>query len=97
MTDVEAVAVYNEVKKEVTIFAVNRSVKEDARFEADIRCFEGYKVKEYLVLENDDMKVVNSPAGERVSPCHKTDYTLEGGVFCTQMKRCSWNVIRFGK
>lgn len=97
VTDVEAVAVYNEVKKEVTIFAVNRSVKEDARFEADIRCFEGYKVKEYLVLENDDMKVVNSPAGERVSPCHKTDYTLEGGVFCTQMKRCSWNVIRFGK
>ena len=97
MTDVEAVAVYNEEKEEVTIFAVNRSVKEDAQFEADVRCFEGYEVKECLVLENDDMKVVNSAAGEKVSPRSKTDYTLDDGVFRTQMKKCSWNVIRFGK
>ena len=60
VTDVESVAVYNEEKEEVTIFAVNRNVKEDALFEADVRCFCGYRVLEYLALENDDMKVVNS-------------------------------------
>ena len=97
VTDVEAAAVYNEEKEEVTIFVVNRSVKEDARFEADVRCFEGYRVKEYLVLENDDMKVANAAGGEKVSPHSKTDYVLEDGVFRTQMKKCSWNVIRFGK
>ena len=97
VTDVESVAVYNEEKEEVTIFAVNRSVKEDAVFEADVRCFEGYHVIEYLALEQDDMKITNSIAGEKVTPIQKSDYTLENGIFTTTMKKCSWNVIRLGK
>lgn len=97
VTDVESVAVYNEEKEEVTIFAVNRNVKEDALFEADVRCFEGYRVLEYLALENDDMKVVNSIAGEKVSPYNKTEYKLEDGIFTANLSKCSWNVIRLGK
>lgn len=97
VTDMESVAVYNEEKEEVTIFAVNRNTEEDILFEADIRGFEGYGVKEYLALESDDMKVVNSAKGEAVKPICRTDYELQDGVFCTVMKRCSWNVVRFGK
>lgn len=97
VTDIEAVAVYNEEKEEVTIFAVNRSVNENADFTADIRSFSGYQVKEYLVLENEDMKLVNSLAGEKVVPLAKKDYELKDGIFTTVMKKCSWNVIRFGK
>lgn len=97
VTDVESVAVYNEEKDEVTIFAVNRSVKEDADFTADIRSFEGYQVKEYLVLEHEDRKAVNSIAGERIAPSLKKEYELNGGIFTTVMKKCSWNVIRFGR
>ena len=97
VTDVESVAVYNEEKEEVTIFAVNRSVKEDALFEADIRSFKDYHVLEYLALENDDMKLANSIAGEKVFPIARTDYTLQDGTFTTNMKKCSWNVIRLGK
>lgn len=97
VTDVESVAVYNEEKEEVTIFAVNRNVKEDALFEADVRCFCGYRVLEYLALENDDMKVVNSIAGEKVSPYSKTEYKLEDGIFTANLSKCSWNVIRLGK
>ena len=97
VTDVESVAVYNEEKEEVTIFAVNRSVKEDAVFEADVRCFAGYHVIEYLALEHDDMKITNSIIGEKVSPIRKSDYTLTDGIFTTTMKTCSWNVIRLGK
>lgn len=97
VTDIESIAVYNEEKDEVTIFAVNRNVKEDVAFEADVRGFEGYRVKEYLALENDDMKAVNSIVKEQVAPYPKTEYTLENGSFTTIMKKCSWNVIRFGK
>jgi len=97
VTDVESVAVYNEEKEEVTIFAVNRSVKEDALFEADVTCFEGYHVIEYLALENDDMKVTNAITGEKVTPCRKTQYQLSDGIFTANLKKCSWNVIRFGR
>lgn len=97
VTDVESVAVFNEEKDEVTIFAVNRSVKEDASFEADLRSFEGYQVKEYLALESDDMKIANSVSGEKVTPRKKTEYEWKDGMFRTVMKKCSWNVIRLGK
>lgn len=97
VTDIESVAVYNEEKDEVTIFAVNRNIKEDVTFEADIRSFEGCVVKEYLALENDDMKITNSILGENVKPYAKTAYECKDGVFTTVMKKCSWNVIRLGK
>ncbi len=97
VTDVESVAVYNEEKDEVTIFAVNRNVKEDVLFEADVRSFAGYQVKEYLVMENSDMKITNSITGEKVAPQPKKEYELKDGIFTTSMKKCSWNVIRLGK
>lgn len=97
VTDIESVAVYNEEKDEVTIFAVNRNTGEDILFEADVRGFDGYTVKEYLALENDDMKLTNSAAGCPVAPKARTDYTMQKGMFETKMKKCSWNVIRFGK
>ncbi|MEY8517049.1 alpha-N-arabinofuranosidase [Lachnospiraceae bacterium 29-84] len=95
VTDIESIAVYNEAQAELTIFAVNRNLTEDIVFEADLRSFAGVQVLEYLVLEHDDLKAVNSPAGEQVQPKAKTAYQLEDGKLETVMKKCSWNVIRF--
>lgn len=97
VSDIDAVAVYNEEQEEVTVFAVNRHLGEDIPFEASLGNFEGYRVLEYLAMESRDMKAVNSLSGERVAPYRKTDYRMEGNVFSTVMKSCSWNVIRFGK
>lgn len=97
VTDVEAVSVYNPENEEVTIFAVNRNVEHDVNFTSDLRGFEKYKVLEYIVMESDDMKVVNSLDNQRVKPEAKTEYTFDNGIFTTNMKKCSWNVIRFGK
>lgn len=97
VTDVDSVAVYNEEKEEVTIFAVNRNTKEQVRFEADVKSFDGYQVLEYLALENTEMKVTNSITGEKVSPIRKNDYELADGCFVTKLSPCSWNVIRLGK
>ncbi len=97
VTDVEAVAVYNEEKEEVTIFAVNRNTQEDVTFEADVRGFENYHVKEFLAMESGDMKVVNSAVKETVKPHLKETFKMTDGIFETVLKRCSWNVIRIGK
>ena len=97
VTDIESVAVYNEEKNEVTIFAVNRNVDEDVYFNADLRGFEGMKVLDYTVMENDDMKAANAITGEKVTPKTKMDFTFEDGIFETKMKKCSWNVIHLGK
>lgn len=95
VTDIEAVAVYNEEKGEVTVFAVNRNTEEDVLFEADIRSFARYHVAECIALEQDDMKAVNSVAGEQVAPIQKNNYEFTDGIFKAELKKCSWNVIRF--
>ncbi|NLL72332.1 MAG: alpha-N-arabinofuranosidase, partial [Clostridiales bacterium] len=97
VSDVEAIAIYNPEHDEVTIFAVNRNVDDDVNFEADLRGFEGYKPVEYIVMEGFDMKATNSLDNEIVKPQHKSDYAYDNGIFTTNMKKCSWNVIRFGK
>jgi alpha-N-arabinofuranosidase len=97
VSDIEAVAVYNPDKEEVTVFAVNRNMDSDVDFTADIRGFENYGVIEYIVMENNDMKAVNSLNSQNVKPKAKKEFTLDQGIFTANMQKCSWNVIRFGK
>jgi alpha-N-arabinofuranosidase len=96
VTDVEAIPVYNEELKEVTIFAVNRNTEEDSLFEVDLRGFEGYQVNGFIVMESDNMKATNSLAGENVFPVAKNEYQFSNGILTAKLKSCSWNVIRLG-
>ena len=41
VTDVDSVAVWNDEKEELTIFAVNRDLEEDIVLEADVKSFAG--------------------------------------------------------
>lgn len=98
VTDIEAVAVWNEEKEEVTVFAVNRSVGDDISFECDLRSFSGYRFAEHIVLEHDDMKIANSAAGENVAPKSVTDRaSFDSGLLNVKLNRTSWNVLRFQK
>lgn len=98
VTDVESVAVWNQEKDEVTVFAVNRSVTDDLTLECDLRSFEGYTLKEHIVLEHEDMKAVNSAAASPVVPKSVGDRTeREGESYRTLLTKTSWNVLRFGK
>ncbi len=97
VTDVDSVAVFDEEKEEVTVFAVNRDTGEDIPFECDIRSFGGYRLVEHIVLENADLKASNNAAEQKVVPGNRTDGVLENGVFKTNLHRVSWNVIRFKK
>jgi len=91
---VEATAVHNEPAKELTIFAVNRDKQGDMNLEADLRSFENYRLVEHIVLENNDLKAVNTKDKESVSPHPLTGDKLDGGHLRARLPKLSWNVIR---
>lgn len=97
VTDVDAVAVYNEEKEEVTIFAVNRNLSEDISLECDVRSFNGFRVKEHLVLENENLLAVNSAVAQAVVPKISQQHELNDGILTAKLSKASWNVIRLGK
>ncbi len=97
VTDVESVAVYNEEKEELTIFAVNRTLDEDIELITDIRGMGGYKVLEHIVLEETDMKLVNSVGEQKVFPKNVQRSRIDGGIMTSMLKKASWNVIRLGR
>lgn len=96
VTDVESVAVWDDEKDEVTVFAVNRSLTDDIVMECDLRSFSSYELLEHIVLENSDMKAVNTSSAQNVCPVSVSDRTVkDGGIFKSKLSKTSWNVIRF--
>ena len=97
VTDVETVAVWNEAEEELNIFAVNRNIGEDIELKTDIRSLEGYELVEHIVLENGDMKAVNSAAQELVAPKCVDRSTCEAGCVTSVLKPATWSLIRLKK
>lgn len=97
VTDIESVAVYNEEKEELTIFAVNRTLDEDITLTTDLRGMEGYHILEHIVLEDSDLKTVNCAGEERVQPKVVKRSSMDGGIMTSLLHKASWNVIRLGK
>ena len=96
ITDIESVVVHNEEKEELTIFAVNRNLKEDLILESDIRSFKDYKILEHIILENDNLKAKNGVGIQRVQPKSCSQSKLEDGTAVSLLHKASWNVIRLG-
>ena len=97
VTDVDSVAVYNEEKEELTIFAVNRTLDADIELTTDMRGMEGYKVTEHIVLENSDLKAVNCAGGQHVLPKTVERSKMDGGIMTSMLHKASWNVIRLSR
>jgi alpha-N-arabinofuranosidase len=94
----ETVAVHNDEKKELTIFAVNRNLTESLDLEAEIYGFEKYRLVEHTAMHNADIKAVNSAKEEKVKPEVQGKGTLdpESGRLVVRLPPASWNVIRLG-
>jgi len=91
----ESVAVRHEESGEVTIFAVNRHLEESLQFEADLRSFGDCSLIEHLVLENADLKAVNTAAEpRRVAPHAGGNASVSGAKVTAGLGKASWNVIR---
>ncbi|GFN31154.1 arabinosylfuranosidase ArfA [Paenibacillus xylaniclasticus] len=98
ITDVphlESIAVHNEEKGEVTIFAVNRHLEEQLPIEIDLRSFGACSIIEHIVMENDDLKAVNTEADpNRVKPHNRGNAAVDGSTIQAKLPKASWNVIR---
>ncbi len=90
---VETCAVRTE--KGITIFAVNRSLTEDADFTCDLSEFDmGYLV-EHITMTHDDMKAVNTAnEPDNVFPEANGDSYIANHILTTTLGKHSWNVIR---
>ena len=76
----------------LTIFAVNRDLKEDAALTLDLRAFGPLGQGTHSVLHHDDVKAVNTEsAPNNVRPA-ETPLVMEDGV--VRLPAASWNVIR---
>jgi alpha-N-arabinofuranosidase len=93
----ETVAVYNEEKDELTIFAVNRSLNEDMELEANLYGYEDYALEEHITLHHPDLMAVNSANTEIVRPEKQSGGKLEEAKLFVRLAPASWNVIRLRK
>lgn len=92
----DAVAVHNEEKGEVTLFILNRSLAEDMLLDCDLRSLNIKGFIEHIALENNNLKAVNSAAApDRVIPRTTTGAKMDNGRLETVIKKASWNVLRF--
>ena len=83
---------------EVTVFCVNRDMKEDYELTIDLRSFGNLKFAEHIMMHHDDVKAVNTETDpDNVVPTAGPGGTIDGGKAVIRIPVLSWNVLRFEK
>lgn len=94
----DCVVINNEEKNELVCFAVNKDLEEDMELHCDLRQFSGYRVKEHIVLQHDDLKVENTEQNPlAVQPRFDGESEIKEGMLVSRLEKKSWNVIRMIK
>ena len=82
----------------LTVFCVNRDMKEDYELSLDLRSFGNLKFTEHILLHNDDVKAVNTESNPgNVIPTAGPGGNIESGKALIRIPSLSWNVLRFEK
>jgi alpha-N-arabinofuranosidase len=93
----ESIATFNREAGEVTLFAVNRNVREELVVEGKLAGFDGCKVREHIVFAHADPKAANTKENPtNVTPHRISTTSVDKGVLRAVLPRLSWNVIRLG-
>ncbi|WP_274652103.1 alpha-L-arabinofuranosidase C-terminal domain-containing protein [Paenibacillus humicola] len=95
---IEAAAVQNEERGEVSIFIVNRGIEDDIEVNLDVRGFDGYKLSGHIEMYTGDLQQGNSfERQDAIQPMNNTGTKMEKGKVSAVTKKLSWNVIRLTK
>ncbi len=86
----EASVIEDEEKREIVVFAVNRSLTEDIDLDITAENFGNCKVISHTELYCDDLKAVNTKDSTPVMPCERE---VENASPIT-LKKHSWNMIK---
>jgi alpha-N-arabinofuranosidase len=84
---VTASVVNNEEKREIVVFAVNRSLDEDMELDIDLQGFEGVAPVRHVELYSDDLKATNT---KDESPVMPTEKPISDKV---SLAKHSWNML----
>ena len=89
-------AVADETTGGLSLFLLNRDLKQEIEVSLDVRGFGGLAVKEALELRHDDLKAVNTKdaAGERLAQAAEGRRPSTAARSGSTLKPASWNVIR---
>ena len=87
----ETSVILNEEKREVTVFAVNRSLDEEMELALEAEGFADWKLAEHVELYCEDLEAVNTKNAAPVSPRNRP---VEQSAPITLAKH-SWNMLRF--
>jgi alpha-N-arabinofuranosidase len=83
--------IHNDEKKELVVFATNRSLDEDMELNVDAEGFEGCRLVEHVELYADDLMTVNDKDNHHVVPA-SVAINDDGSIL---LKKHSWNMLRF--
>ena len=93
----DSAAIFHEEDEAITVFAVNKSLKEPMELVCDLRSFGKYVIVAHHVLDCSDLHAVNDVDHQYV--CTKTvkESKEEGEKLTVTLMPKTWNVIRLGK
>ena len=93
---IQAGAALDEEAGELSVFVINADLAEDQQLRLDVRGFEGWRFEEHVEMfaENpSDANTWDSP--NRILPRRNPDTRADGGILTADLRRESWNVLRF--
>ena len=89
-------SVYNEEKKEISVFSLNTSKTENSETTIDLQSFSNTKMIMRTELTGSDLSAQNSLENpDRVAPAKVELSEGDSGIYTLCLKKASWNVIRF--
>ena len=92
---VDASVIFNEEKREITVFAFNRSLNEDAELTLSLEGFDTAKMISHTELYSDDLKCVNTKESSTVSPIDVPVTDSASSTHTVTLKKHSWSMIKF--
>ncbi|WP_407399569.1 alpha-N-arabinofuranosidase [Treponema sp.] len=88
--------VYNEESKEISVFALNTSKTDACETTIDLRSFDRTKMVMRTELTGNDLSAQNSLENpDKVAPSKVELSEGDNGIYTLNLKKASWNVIRF--
>ena len=91
----DTAATFDEERKELVVFVVNRHPSEPVTFTTDLRAFPGVRLEAATVLADGDWRAANTmDQPDRVVPRPHPDATVADGALRAVLPPVSWNVFR---
>ncbi len=95
--DIDSLAVCDDEKGELTVFAINRDLSDSIPFTVKLIDFPDYAPIEHIEMSGYDLTAVNTANSSPVKPKTQKAPAVESNVFSVKLNPLSWNVFRFKK